>query len=177
MLLKMIPHKCVSTIYDIDLDELRKQGVKAIITDLDNTLVGAKVPFATPELAEWLKSAREKGFQVLIVSNNNKSRVSRFADPLHVPFIFKARKPTKGAFQKALQLLDVRAKEAVVIGDQLLTDIFGGNRAGIYTILVRPINLREDGLFTRLNRSIERWVFSRLKKKGFLPWEDSHEPS
>jgi hypothetical protein len=169
---RLLPHLSVTSIYDIDLDALIKQGVKGIITDLDNTLVGAKAPNATPELTEWLTSVKSLGFKVVIVSNNNYARVNLFSAPLNIPFIHAARKPSTRAFRKALQLLGVAPNETVVIGDQMLTDVLGGKRLGMYTILVSPISLPDEGIFTKLvNRNIEKYALSNLRKKGKHPRE------
>ncbi|OEF99013.1 hypothetical protein BHF71_10300 [Vulcanibacillus modesticaldus] len=172
MLLKYFaPDLYVKSIYDIDLQALKKQGVTTIITDLDNTLVEADSPDYTPKLIKWLDDLQELGFKVIIVSNNNKTRVAEFAEPLTVPYIHRAKKPTKAAFKKALQILKSSASETVVIGDQLLTDVFGGNRMGLYTILVIPISEKE-GLGTKINRSIERIILPWMKKRGLITWED-----
>lgn len=172
MLKYLLPQAHVNTIYEIDLAELRKQGVKGIITDLDNTLVGADEPLATPELVAWLKEVEQSGFKVMIVSNNRKDRVAAFADPLSIPYIYRARKPYIRAFRKALKKLDLSARESVVVGDQLMTDVLGANRMGIHTIWVKPIALQAEGWGTKFNRRLERWVISRLKKKGWISWED-----
>lgn len=169
---KFIPHLNVDSIYQIDLQALYKAGVKGIITDLDNTLVGAKNPSATPELIEWLQTVQSLGFQVVIVSNNNRIRVSRFADPLSIPYIYRAKKPTNQAFHRALEMMGLQASQTVVIGDQMLTDIFGGNRMGLYTILVTPISLQDEGFTTKFNRKMEKLLLAIMKKRGLMPWED-----
>lgn len=165
MLKKLVPQLRVNTIYDIDLNDLWKQGKRGIITDLDNTLVGAKAPLATPELIDWLKVVGQIGFQVVIVSNNNKPRVSKFAEPLSLPFIYRAKKPTSAAFQKAMHLMKLGPEETVVIGDQMMTDVLGGNRMGLYTILVLPIARRDEGFFTKVvNRSLEKAALTWMRK-------------
>lgn len=172
MLQRFLPDVYVRTIYEIDLDDLQKQGCKAIITDLDNTLVGAKEPLATPELILWLKRVEEMGFRVSILSNNQQARVTDFAKPLSLPYIYSARKPGLWSFRKAMRELGVGPKETVMIGDQMLTDILGGNRLGLTTILVRPISLNDESFFTRINRRIEKRIIARLKKQGHIAWED-----
>jgi HAD superfamily phosphatase (TIGR01668 family) len=171
MLKQLIPNLQVSTIYEIDLDALEKQGVKGIITDLDNTLVAAEYPIATPELVQWLDHLQERGFKVVIVSNNNQTRVSKFADPLGVPFIHRAKKPTHASFKKALELLGMQGHEVVMIGDQMFTDVLGGNRMGLYTILVIPIAIGEEGFFTKINRTMEKIALKWMRKKGWMEWE------
>lgn len=87
-----------------------------------------------------------------------------FAKPLGIPFIFEARKPLTRAFQQALHDMKLKKEEVVVIGDQLLTDVFGGNRIGLHTILVVPV-AQTDGFFTRVNRNIERRILNVMRKK------------
>lgn len=173
MLKKLIPQKNVRSIYEIDVQALWDAGIRGIITDLDNTLVGAKHPQATPELLVWLKQLQTIGFKVVIVSNNNKLRVSRFSEPLSIPYIFRAKKPGNSAFRKAMGMMALAPQQTVVIGDQMLTDVLGGNRLGLYTILVLPIELRDEGFFTKINRRIEKAALSWMKRKGFMGWEDS----
>lgn len=174
MLNQFIPRAAVRSVFDIDLDSLKQKGLKGIITDLDNTLVGARVPYATPELADWLELVQSRGFKLVIVSNNSRDRVSTFAEPLSVPFIHRAKKPIGIAFRKSLDIMQIGADEAAMIGDQMLTDIFGGNRMGLHTILVEPIAIQDEGLFTKVNRRLERLVVAAMRKNGSNPWEDSH---
>nr|WP_240793435.1 YqeG family HAD IIIA-type phosphatase [Psychrobacillus vulpis] len=150
---------------------LKERGVRGIITDLDNTLVEWDRPDATPKLIEWFKEMKDAGIQVTIVSNNNEMRVHSFADPLGIPFISRARKPLGNAFKQALKTMSVKKEEVVVIGDQLLTDVFGGNRQKLHTILVIPV-AKSDGFFTKFNRMVERRIFSYLHKKGQVTWEE-----
>jgi HAD superfamily phosphatase (TIGR01668 family) len=169
---RLIPHLNVETIYNIDVRELWRSGVRGIITDLDNTLVGAKDPHATPELMGWLKQVREQGFKIVIVSNNQYTRVAQFAEPLQIPYIHRAKKPTNFAFKKAIEIMGIEPRQTVVIGDQMLTDVLGGNRMGLYTVLVTPISLGDEGFFTKINRRIERFALKIMKKQGLMPWED-----
>ncbi|MFP3359387.1 YqeG family HAD IIIA-type phosphatase, partial [Planococcus sp. SIMBA_143] len=90
MIKQFLPNEQVQDIFSISPDHLKEKGIKAIITDLDNTLVEWDRPNATPKLIQWFKEMQEQGILVTIVSNNNKSRVGAFAEPLGVPFIFQA---------------------------------------------------------------------------------------
>ncbi|MBN8191041.1 YqeG family HAD IIIA-type phosphatase [Bacillus sp. NTK074B] len=171
MIKQFLPNEQVQDIFSISPDHLKEKGIKAIITDLDNTLVEWDRPNATPKLIQWFKVMQEQGILVTIVSNNNKSRVGAFAEPLGVPFIFQARKPMGRAFKKAIKEMGVKKEETVVIGDQLLTDVLGGNRSGFHTILVVPV-AQSDGFFTKFNRQVERRIMKFFKRKGMLEWED-----
>jgi len=167
-----LPKLMVKSIYDIPLDDLYAKGIRGIITDLDNTLVGAKTPLATEELVTWLATVKEKGLKVVIVSNNDDSRVGKFAIPLDLPYIHAARKPTQRAFRQALTMLQLEPEKTLMIGDQMMTDVFGGNRMGLYTVLVAPIAPHEEGFGTKVNRQLEKIAIARLRKRGLWQEED-----
>ncbi|HEY8347602.1 MAG TPA: YqeG family HAD IIIA-type phosphatase [Symbiobacteriaceae bacterium] len=169
-MLSLRPGAYYRSIFHIDLERLKQQGFRAILLDLDNTMVPWNDPEPTPELLAWLQRVREMGFQVCIVSNNKGRRVREFATRLGIPFVSKAIKPRRKGFREAMALLQVPPRECVVVGDQLFTDILGGNRAGAHTILVMPMDRREF-LFTRLVRTVERKVLRYLDRRGLLRQE------
>ncbi len=171
MLKHFLPDQHVKNIFEITPESLKRKNIKGIITDLDNTLVEWDRPSATPELMQWFEEIKKHGILVTIVSNNNENRVKFFADPLGIPYIYQARKPMGRAFIRALREMDLKKEETVVIGDQLLTDVLGGNRSGFHTILVVPV-AQTDGFFTRINRTVERRILNWFRKKGQLNWED-----
>lgn len=171
VLKQFLPNEHVKSILDISPEELKDRGVKGIITDLDNTLVEWDRPDATPQLIKWFEDIRRHNILVTIVSNNNEERVKAFSDPLKIPFIFRAKKPFAAAFQRAVSQMGIKKEDAVVIGDQLLTDVLGGNLGGFHTILVVPV-AQTDGFFTKFNRFVERRILNWFRKKGMLQWED-----
>lgn len=166
-----MPNSYVQSVFQIDLDKLVDKGIKGIITDLDNTLVGWDVKEPTEQIKEWFKTAKDKGITITIVSNNNEERVSSFSSHLDVDFIFKARKPMGKAFNRAIKQMNIKPSETVMIGDQMLTDVFGGNRRGLYTIMVVPVK-HTDGFITQFNRLIERRLLRHFRKKGYITWEE-----
>lgn len=166
-----LPNKFVKRIFDIQPEQLLEHGIKGIITDLDNTLVAWDAKDATPDVIEWFKRMNEYGIKVTIISNNNHKRVQAFCEPLNVPFVFSARKPLRRAFNKTAKQMNLAKEEIVVVGDQLLTDVLGGNLAGFYTILVAPI-VQTDGKVTRINRKIERRILAYFRKRGKITWEE-----
>ena len=168
---RFLPNEFVKDVFHIKPEVLAAKGIKGIITDLDNTLVEWDRPEATPEVIEWFMGMRDAGIQVTIVSNNNEGRVKVFSDPLGIPFVFDARKPLLKSFVKARKLMGIEKEETVVIGDQLLTDILGGNRKGLHTILVVPV-ATSDAFFTKFNRMIERRIMAGLKRRGLITWEE-----
>ena len=167
-----MPNDYVQSVFQIDIEKLANSGFKGIITDLDNTLVGWDVKTPTKEIQEWFKKANDLGLTITIVSNNNEKRVSGFSKDLDVDVIFKARKPMGRAFKKAIQHMNIKPEETIVIGDQMLTDVHGGNNNGLYTIMVVPVK-KTDGFLTRLNRIIERRLLNYFKRKGYITWEEN----
>ena len=166
-----LPNEYVKDIFHVKAATLKNNGIKGIITDLDNTLVEWDRPDATPEIIEWLAGMQDAGILVTIVSNNNEMRVKEFSDPLGIPFIHDARKPFNKSFVAARKLMGIKKEETVVIGDQLLTDILGGNRKGLHTILVVPV-ATSDAAITKFNRMIERRIMAGLKRRGMITWEE-----
>ena len=135
---RYFPGEYVEDVGSIDYEALKADGKRALIFDIDNTLVGHGKD-ATPESDRLLSELREKGFRILLLSNNSEERIGRFNVNLGLPYIAEAGKPAPGSFWEALEMLGVEAKEAVVIGDTTFTDIAGANKAGIDSILVKYI--------------------------------------
>jgi uncharacterized protein len=171
LLKHFLPNQHVKSILDIHPKDLQEKGIKGIITDLDNTLVEWDRPNATPRVIKWFEEMKKSQIKVTIVSNNNEERVKSFSDPLDIAFIFRAKKPLSLAFHRATKQMNIKKEETVVIGDQLLTDVLGGNRGGFHTILVVPV-AQTDGMATKFNRMVERKILNWFRKKGMLQWED-----
>lgn len=166
-----LPNEFVNSVFEITPEKLRKLGIRGVITDLDNTLIEWNRLDATEEVAKWMKMMQEADIRVIIASNNNKERVQRFADPLNIPFIYRAKKPLGQAYMAALKQLKLNKNEVAMVGDQLLTDILGAKRLKLYTFLVRPV-AESDGFVTLFNRFVERRVFNVMKRKGIKTWEE-----
>lgn len=137
------PDLLVDSIYDIPLDQLSKNGIKGMMFDLDNTLTKWHGPIVGEEIYQWFASLSGYGISPVLVSNSHKARVRMIADDLHIPFVYDARKPMRGGFVRALTLLGLRPHQIAMVGDQIFTDVLGGNRVGVYTILVKPISPEE----------------------------------
>ncbi len=163
----LCPKEIVQDIHEIDLQRLRAAGIRGIITDLDNTLVPWNDNAIAPEVLAWIEQAKEAGFKVCIVSNNNLRRGEGLSEQFDVPAVWQAVKPRRGAFRKALEIMALDPTEAVVVGDQVFTDVLGGNRLGLHTILVAPLNKREF-IGTKFMRQFEKAVLFGLRKKGYI---------
>lgn len=164
MLKRFFPDYYYDSIFDIDLAHLKSSGVKGIILDLDNTIIARNSLTATDDLKRWLVKVQEMGFGACILSNNWKQRVSSVAAQVELPLVARAAKPRKGAFKRALNVLGTEKHETVVVGDQIFTDVFGGNIMGLRTILVMPMS-NHDGIHTKLLRYLERWIIKRWQKQ------------
>ncbi|HEX6971389.1 MAG TPA: YqeG family HAD IIIA-type phosphatase [Limnochordia bacterium] len=164
----LCPDQCVRSVLDIDLPALRARGIIGLIVDLDNTLVAWEAQFVSDAMRRWVEQAQEFGFRLCIASNGRRQRVAALAARLSIPAVEKATKPRKRPFKRALALLGTSPQQTAVIGDQIFTDILGGNRMGLYTVLINPMSPTE--LYTtRLVRRVERRVLARLSRKGYLP--------
>ena len=137
------PKEEISSVYDINYKELYNKGIRALIYDIDNTLVkhGAK---ANEDIVELFYIIHNMGFKTILLSNNTKERVESFANEVGSDYIAKAGKPGRTAYVSAMEKLGSCKEDTVFIGDQLFTDIYGANRTGLYSILVKPIDKKEE---------------------------------
>lgn len=157
------PTWMIESIYDLNPIELKQNNIKAILTDLDNTLIAWDNPSGSALLHQWLQTMKDNQIPVVVVSNNNYKRVQSAVQPFGLPFIARSLKPLKFGLKKALQMYNFQPDEVVMVGDQMLTDILVANRMKIKSILVKP--LREtDAWNTRINRLIEDKVRGHLAK-------------
>ncbi len=165
---KFFPILTYNSINDIDLNLLKSKGIKGFILDIDNTLVPHNAD-ADDNAVAWMEKIKQEGFKACIVSNASSSRVIKFNENIKVHAIHRASKPGSRAYNEAKDLMGITAKETVVVGDQLFTDIYGGNRVGMMTILVQPIGPKETA-FIKLKRFFEKFIFilykRSLKKAG-----------
>ncbi len=159
------PRLSVSSVFDVDLDDLVNRGYRGLIMDLDNTLVAWNHPEVPKTLKLWLKDVSHRNIEMCIVSNNLSQRVEEFSTKIGVSFIAKAAKPRRRAFRQAMRKMGTYAETTAVIGDQVFTDILGGNRLQLYTILVHPL-ATEEFWTTRLVRKLEHQVVRRHVSQG-----------
>ena len=151
------PDLYYSSVRAIDLETLARAGVRVLLLDLDNTVLSRESHVVPDEMKEWAAGLRERGFSVCLVSNNWHERARRVAGELGLDLVDHAIKPLPFAFLRALSLEKATPKEAAVIGDQLFTDILGGNMLGMRTVLVAPLS-RTDLPHTLLLRRLEALV-------------------
>ncbi len=165
MLSKLRPHLYLPSVQSVDPRLLRRRGIRGVVLDLDNTLAGWKSPRPSREVKAWVQRLHGHGIDAVILSNNGHGRVQDFAGWLGVPFIPHARKPWARGFREAMAVLGTVPKSTAVIGDQVFTDILGGNRAGLFTILVTPLS-RQEFIGTKAVRRLEDVVLHHFERTG-----------
>lgn len=161
---EFLPKMYAPNIYQVNYDLLKKKGVTCLLFDLDNTLVGPHGKEVSEELKSFMKKLKQD-FLVIIFSNSLKPRVQFFKEQLQVEMNHTSLKPHAYSFHKVFKKYHLSPHQVAIIGDQLFTDIVGGNRVGITTILVEPITLR-DFWITKYNRYREEKKFKELEQSG-----------
>ena len=139
-LLPLVPCHLAERIYWLTPTLLKEHGIRLVLADLDNTLAPYEEALPSPSLVAWKEELEGAGITLFVVSNSRKSRrCPNFCEALGIPFVRHAGKPGTKGFQEALRQTGIPAGEALMVGDQIFTDILGANRAGITTVLVRPM--------------------------------------
>lgn len=159
----LTPDFYIDEIRKIRLEELKQWGVKGVIFDLDNTIVPWGEDTLSEEIIEWITCLKAAGYRLCLVSNSLHTRVNSIAAILGVDAVPAAAKPRKKAFLQAMAKLQLNPAAVVVIGDQLFTDILGGKRLGLKTVLVKPLSAQEL-LWTRMMRKLEKKILQRTSK-------------
>lgn len=154
---KIKPDIFIDDIYELDLEKIKKMGISTFIFDIDNTLVTYDDIIAPIHTKKWLTLLKDQGFNTYLISNNNENRVKKFANSVNLPYFSRALKPRKKYLKIACTKLNVNPKNVAMVGDQLFTDIYGGNRMGMLTIFVKAISDKENW-FVHLKRTLERII-------------------
>lgn len=158
------PTICKQNIFEVTPQLLRELKVQAVLLDVDNTLATYTSHRPIEGAIAWAKSLQDEGFQVIIVSNNYKQRVSAFAEEFGLPFISFAIKPLPIGYLKARRRLHRSCKECAIIGDQIFTDVIGANLCGMKSVLLSPIE-PEEGVSFRIRRYFERGLRKKYNKQ------------
>ena len=156
------PKEWIDSTYDIPWDDWYKKGIRGVIFDIDNTLVPHGAP-ADERALRLFQHFHEIGMKTCLMSNNKKPRVASFAEQVDSPYIYKAGKPGVKNYYHAMKIMGTKKKQTLFVGDQLFTDVYGANRAGIYGILVKPIHPKEEVQIV-LKRYLEKIVLYFYQK-------------
>ena len=159
----LLPGAVFKRITDIPLSFFAEQDIKAVILDVDNTLTSHNNPVPAEGVLQWLKQLKNCGIAVAILSNNSRKRVAPFANKLGIDYVSRACKPLTFGVTRACKKYGLPPEQVALIGDQIFTDIMGGNLKGVCTVLVEPYEL-EKGWFFRLKRKLEKPVLRKYHR-------------
>lgn len=162
MLERLYPKVYVDSTYEIDFEQYYQDGYRAIIFDIDNTLVPHGAP-ADQRAIALFKRLHALGYQTMMLSNNKEPRVKMFCDAVDAEYIYKAGKPNPANYREAMKRMHTDEKNTLFVGDQIFTDVWGANKAGIYSILVKPIHPKEE-IQIVLKRYLEKVVLFCYKR-------------
>lgn len=166
MLQGFYPDRYVNSTYEIDFEAFYQEGYRGIIFDIDNTLVPHGMPADERAIALFAR-LKQTGYHVIMISNNKEPRVKMFCDAVDTPYIFKAGKPNPKNYKKACERMGTDETDTLFVGDQIFTDVWGANKAGIYSVLVKPIHPKEE-IQIVLKRYLEKIVlffYQRAQKR------------
>ena len=160
---KLYPNIYLKKVEDITIQTLIKNKIKLLILDVDNTLIDYYQNLSE-NIVSWTKEMKGQGIKLYILSNtNNKDKVEKVAKKLDVPYKNFAMKPLKRGFRYIQKETNIKPENIAVVGDQIFTDVLGGNRSGMFTILVDPINNKKDYWYTAWKRPIENKIKNKYK--------------
>ena len=160
----LLPKEMSRRITDLTPEFFISRGIRLIVLDVDNTLTTHDNPVPADGVVEWIRKMKEAGLLLTILSNNYRSRVEPFAEKLGLDFISMACKPLTVGLSRACRRFQLKPEQICLIGDQIFTDVFGGNLKGVLTVLVEPYEL-ETGWMFHLKRKLERPIIRRWQKK------------
>ena len=163
MLERFYPKEYVDSTYNIDFEKYYEDGYRSIIFDIDNTLVPHGAP-ADDRAIALFKRLHAIGYKTMMISNNKEPRVKMFCDAVESPYIYKAGKPKPDNYIKAMELMGTDTNNTLFVGDQIFTDVWGANKSNIYSILVKPINPKEE-IQIILKRYLEKLVLAFYFRK------------
>ena len=164
--MKIYPNLYLEKVEDITIEILIKNKIKTLILDVDNTLIDYYKNLSD-SVINWAKQLKGQGIKLYILSNtNDKQKVEKVANKLEIPYKNFALKPLKRGFKKIQNELKQKPENIAVVGDQIFTDIIGGNRCKMFTILVEPIDPQKDYWYTAWKRPIENKIKQKNRKRG-----------
>ena len=166
MLNKLYPDTYLDSIDDIDFEMYYKKGIRGIVSDVDNTLVPHGAP-ADEHIIKVFEKIHGMGIDTCLISNNKKPRVEPFAKAVNSKFIYDAHKPSRESYKKAMELMNTDKESTLFIGDQIFTDIWGANRTGIETVMLKQIDKKEEIqiILKRIPEKLILWLWKRKVRK------------
>lgn len=164
MLKSFYPQYMYKSVTDIEENFFKKHNIKNVVLDIDNTLVPYTQAKPSKSALEFINRLKSEGIRVCLVSNNKKSRVEEFNEELNLEARYRAAKPLTGRLRSAMQSISAKPAETAIIGDQIFTDVYCGNRMKILTILVEPIENKESRFF-KIKRHLEKKIIHKMERE------------
>lgn len=152
------PKYTIDTIYNLDPQKLDEMGIKAVFSDLDNTLLAWNKFETAQEMDKLNQKLAKANIKLVVISNNNAERVGKVLNPYQIDFVSESRKPLPFAITRKREAMHLSKNQVMMVGDQLITDMQAGNLAGVQTVLVKPL-VKTDKWNTRINRFFEKFIF------------------
>lgn len=159
------PRYTIDCIYHLNANQLAEKGIKAVFSDLDNTLLAWNKRETAQEMMQLKQALQAAGIRLVVISNNSDERVGKVLQPWGIDFIARARKPLPTGILRGLRKYDLQKKQVLMVGDQLITDVQAANLAGVGSVLVKPL-VATDKWNTRINRFFEKIIFAIFTLTG-----------
>jgi HAD superfamily phosphatase (TIGR01668 family) len=159
------PRYTIDSIYHLNPQQLREMGIRAVFSDLDNTLLAWNRKETAQEMADLKKRLAQSGIRLVVISNNSDERVGKVLKPWGIDFVAAARKPLPTGILRGLKKYRLAKRQVMMVGDQLITDMQAANLAGVYSVLVKPL-VETDKWNTRINRFFEKFIFAFFTLTG-----------
>lgn len=173
MFSRLYPKEYYDSTYSINFARYYRMGYRAVIFDIDNTLVEHDAPIDA-RATKLIAKLKEIGFEICFLSNNDEERVASFSKTLGTEHIHKAKKPLAKGYHRAMKKMGTTAMNTLFVGDQIFTDVWGANNAGIHSILVKPIAKREE-IQIVLKRFLEKVVLFGYLRKNTIKTKDQNK--
>lgn len=166
MLKTFYPDEYMTSTYEISFKKMYEEGIRGVLFDVDNTLVAHNAP-ADDRAKQLFKDLEAMGMKYCLISNNKEPRVKSFNQEIGAPYIYDAHKPSRKNYRKAMEIMGTKEDTTAFVGDQLFTDVWGAKRTGMKSILVMPINPKEE-IQIVLKRYVEKVVLHYYMKNKML---------
>ena len=155
MLKFLYPKEYLPSVFQLTGEKLKALGKDTLIFDIDNTLVPYWIKTPTDELKAYFNSLRESGIKIAVLSNSKEIRSKTFCEEMEIPYYYRAKKPGTEGMKKLLEKINSKAENSVIVGDQIFTDVWCGNKCGVYSVLVKQVSPKDE-LITAPKRPFEK---------------------
>ena len=165
----LYPKEYLNSVFEINVDKLKSLGLDTIIFDIDNTLVPYWIKVPDNKLVTYFNALKAGGIKIGVLSNSKEIRSKTFCTPVNIPYVFRAKKPGVKGFLKIMEIMDSQPEKSMIVGDQIFTDVWCGNKAGAYSVLVKQVSPKDE-LITAPKRPFEKIIVNMYLKSEGKKW-------